>query len=186
MTTSLRKRVSALEDQQWSSAEEIRMLHTDAVAWLRKQADALDGVMFSLWIGDNEEMAKKYDRAGEIQRSMSPIHPAFLPSFDDARRRYQWAAHHSTEFCELTNTVMAPFVAHVKATYDMAGGPLKIALQIYDKDIVRWQAQRDYIGCPPEGPDDFARQMISFWRFHWELYEDAERPTSKQALETLY
>ncbi|HKQ08579.1 MAG TPA: hypothetical protein VJ464_25885 [Blastocatellia bacterium] len=185
MTLALGKRVKSLEAEFWAKAESIKPSYQNGLLRFRELADPIDGVIFGRWLVANDDMGRRLDRANGVKDSLPPVHPSFLPGKREALRRHQWAYHNSREFCELSQTVFDLFLAYVRATFDMTGGLLKLALQVFKADIDQWQAEREYFGHPASR-EDLAQETVSVWRCFSRLAKESVPEYNESLREPLW
>jgi hypothetical protein len=177
---STTKRVEALEYQMWSKAEWIALSCSDEVEKLKRALDPLGESVFSVWLRQDGEAGRMSDRTLQIEESQPPIHPAFLPDVHEIGRAYQWAIHRSRECRELYERLWSGFIVHVRSHYDLAGGRLAVALQLYAAEIKKWLAQLEYIGFPSNAEDRAAAhvEMVDLFRRRCDeagVYDDGDR-----------
>src|ERR1044071_8248030 len=147
MTASLVKKIADLETAFWARAEVIQLPIVDEVIAFIQALQPLDTVIYNVWESDHPEAAKIARRLRQIERALPPIHPAFLPYEAEPYRVYQWALYHRADYPRLIERQWTLFLANARSRYDLnEGGLLGVALRLYEKDIQRWTAQRDYIG----------------------------------------
>lgn len=142
------KRLDRIEGEMWAMAEPITLPSDAEFEQIIEQLFPLDTPIWNLWIKGNLEAQKCRKRSERIEKAIPSIHPAFLPDANRDHRFHQWVLHHSREYAELIESLVAAFIAHVQATYDLSAGLLNIALQLFAPEIDEITAVQDYVGYP--------------------------------------
>jgi hypothetical protein len=180
---SMAKRVGDLEATLWARAEKIETPHREEIAEFIKSTSPLDTPIFNAWLNGDRDAEKLNKRTLQIERSLLPIHPAFLPDYVEVYRIHQWALHRSNEYRELTDTVWVRFLEYVRAHYDMTGGLLGVALCLYEKDFDKWTAHREYIG-KPASREMMAGDQIELWKIVRRKDSEADEPEDQKTQST--
>lgn len=162
MSRSLLKKVTALEDELWAKAKHFEVPGVSEFLDVLDAVSPLDIPIYNVWINDDAAALERDGRAGKLEAAQPPIHPAFLPDEPRAYRRQQWALHHSQEYRELSQAQMAAFAAHVRATYDLSGGALAIALCAFSADLDKLTAVQAYVGFPLTR-EEMADSLVRLW-----------------------
>lgn len=160
---SMAKRVGDLEATFWARAEEIETPYFEEIAEFIESTTPLDTPIFNAWLAGNKDATKLNERTQQLERSLLPIHPAFLPDYAEVYRIHQWALHRSKEYRELTERGWVQFIEYARSHYDLAGGLVGIALRLYEKDFDKWTANREYIGVSASR-EEMASDQIELWK----------------------
>jgi hypothetical protein len=100
MTASLAKKVRELEAAFWSQAEYIKMPDDEALDILIS-LHPLEIPVFNSWYAGDIQAQKIARRVECIEKTLPPIHPAFLRSKPEAIRGLQWGLHLRADYREL-------------------------------------------------------------------------------------
>lgn len=186
MATILNKRVGDLEATYWVKAEAIELpIVTECLAYF-KTMEPLGRVIFDAWGNQDDVFAKVEQRLQQIQKALPPIHPAFLPDTADGYRLYQWALYHRPDYRELLEKQWTRFLEYARSRYDVTdGGLLGVALRLYEKDIARWTAERDYIGSTLSR-EKMASEMIELQRIFERKLDEADNPDNEETRQALW
>lgn len=157
------KRLGDLEAIFWARAEKIETPHLEDIAEFIESTTPLDTPIYTAWLAINREAAKLHERTQQLERSLLPIHPAFLPDYEEVYRIHQWALHRSNEYRELTERGWVQFIEYARSHYDLAGGLVGIAFRLYEKDFDKWTAHREYIGVSASR-EEMASDQIELWK----------------------
>jgi hypothetical protein len=165
MTASLTKRVEDLETAFWSKVEHIDIRMSDEASRFLRSIDPLVIPVVNAWLKEDIDARNVYTQMECIEKTLPPIHPAFLPAYEKIVRRHQWAIHHRADYRRMSEWFWARGSEYILKHFGSdKGNRLAVALKVYEKDIDQWTAQRQYLELPAPGREGFARDRIDFWQ----------------------
>jgi hypothetical protein len=186
MRTKLSQKVWDLEAEFWAKAEIIRLPIVGEALDYVKIVDPLDTLIFMAWEKEDVEAAKTERRIKQMEKTLPPIHPAFLPDYADATRLVQWGYHRRADYRALVEKQWTHFLEYGRSRYDLTdGGLLGIALRLFEKEIDKWMAQRKYIGRPTSR-EEMADDQIELWRVFRSKCRKADEPPDSQTRKALW
>lgn len=181
MTASLTKKVRDLEAAFWSQAEYIETGGVEAL-------DILDtfhplGIPISnLWFANDTEAQKIARRIDHIEKTLPPIHPAFLRDVAEPLRLMQWGIHKRADYRRLLEDCWKRLREHIQAYSDLfkESGLIGVSLRLFEKDIDFYVAEREYMGLE-WNREEMASDMIDLWRIARRECEKAGEPKDEKA-----
>jgi hypothetical protein len=187
MATTLNKKVGDLESTYWANAEAMMLPGVRAAMEYIEGFEPLDNLLAVRWEDDDREAVRIMRRLSQIENSMLPVHPDFLPDYDEIHRRSHWAAHHSADYRELLEKYFARFLDFAQTHYDLAdGGLIGVAMKLHEADIARWTRERDYIGVPQMSPEEMARDMIATYKIFKRKLDESGNPADQGERDALW
>ena len=180
MSASLSKKVRDLETAFWSQAKWFELPVADEGRKFLKSLSPLGVFIFNTWYASDSEAQKLAGRMDQIDKTLPPIHPAFLADLIDANRRTQWGFYHSAEYREALEGVWTRFLEHARPRYDVKdGGLIGVAMRFFEKDIDVWVEQRNYFGMPVSR-EELADDRIRLWKVIRRLNEEKGEPENQK------
>ena len=186
MSASLSKKVRDLETAFWSQAKAFETAVADEGHKFLKSLSPLNVLIFNSWYEGSTEAQKLNHHLKEIDKTLPPIHPAFLTAYTDVSRRVQWAIYHSAEYRQTIDRVWSLFLDHARPRYDVKdGGLLGVAMRLFEKDIDVWVEQRNYFGMPVSR-EELADDRIRLWKIARRLNDEEGNPETQEAISALW
>jgi hypothetical protein len=160
MTASLARKVSDLETAFWSKVEYIQMPVSDEAEEFMRAVYPLESCLFHSWFEEDSEAQKIHAQMERIEKRLPPIHPAFLPASEEIVRLHQWGLQKRADYRKLVERFWARYSEYVLSRF--RGDRLAVALQLFEKDFDRHEAEYQYLEQPPQSREEYAKERIDF------------------------
>lgn len=134
MTASLARKVRDLEAVFWSKAEYIQMPVSDEAEGFMRAVYPLGNCLINSWFEEDSEAQKMHEQMERIEKTLPPIHPAFLPTCEQAARLHQWGLHKRADYRKLVERFWGRYSEYTLSRF--SGDRLAVALQLFEKDLV--------------------------------------------------
>lgn len=161
MTASLARKVSDLETAFWSKVEYFHMPVSDEAEEFLHAVYPLGSCLIKSWFEEDSEAQKMYEQMERIEKTLPPIHPAFLPASEEILRLQQWGIQKRGDYRKLVERFWGRYSEYVLSHF--RGDRLAVALQLFEKDYERHEAEYRYLEEPPQSREEFAKDKIDFW-----------------------
>jgi|ERR1044071_1949082 hypothetical protein len=186
MKASLAIKIGDLETAFWAKAETIELSVGQELADFVDVMFPLDSQIFNVWFLNDTEAAKITRRIDQIEKALPPIHPAFLPHSEQPYRLMQWGFYRRADYRELVEKQWTQLLEYARTHYDVTdGGLLGVSLRLYEKDIDRWIAEREYLDRPTSR-EELASNQIELWKIVRRRCDEADDPQDQEAQDEIW